>query len=143
MLILKIIYLQQLILEILTKFRNIIAHYIKDTYIIEDISVENEYATYAIDENLFVTINNNQKWIVGIINTISKKLRLEITELRNTETMKKIISTHVKKGNIIVSDAWAAYSWLDDMNSGYIHHVHNHGHGDFGFGIDSTSHRYS
>ena len=70
-------------------------------------------------------------------------MRLEITELRNTETMKKIISTHVKKGNIIVSDAWAAYSWLDDMNSGYIHHVHNHGHGDFGFGIDSTSHRYS
>ena len=34
----------------------------------------------------------------------------------------------------------AAYSWLDDANSGYIHHVHNHGHGDFGIGFDSTSH---
>ena len=32
------------------------------------------------------------------------------------------------------------YSWLDDANSGYIHHAHNHWHGDFGFGIDRTSH---
>ena len=57
-----------------------------------------------------------------------------IAEHLNNE---KIIRTHVKRGNIIVSDAWAAYSWLDDANSGYIHHVHNHGHGDFGFGIDT------
>ena len=35
-----------------------------------------------------------------------KKLILEIPQSRNTETMKKIIRTHVKRGNIIVSDAW-------------------------------------
>ena len=44
---------KKLILEILTKIRFITAHYIKDTYIIEDISSEKEYAIYKTDESLF------------------------------------------------------------------------------------------
>ena len=54
--------------------------------------------------------------------------------------MEKIINSHIEKGNIIISDAATCYSWFDEINSGYTHHVHNHGHGDFGENIDSISH---
>lgn len=54
--------------------------------------------------------------------------------------MKKIINAHIETGNIITSDGWAAYSWLDLPFSGYVHSVHNHGKGDFDNGLDSTSH---
>ena len=46
----------------------------------------------------------------------------------------------MQTGNIIISDAWRGYLFLDRPNSGYIHHTYNHGHGNFGMGNDSTSH---
>ena len=50
------------------------------------------------------------------------------------------VNTYVPKGNIIITDGALCYSWLDNVDSGYTHHVHNHGHGDFGEALDSTSH---
>ena len=79
-------------------------------------------------------------WVIGIIKTTSKKIRVEITFNRNESTIKKIINAHIKTGNHIISDAWAAYNWLDNPFSGYIHSKHNHGHSDFGLGLESTSH---
>ena len=46
----------------------------------------------------------------------------------------------IPKGNIIVTDDFSFYHWLDDPSSGYVHSVHNHSHGNFGYGFDSTSH---
>ena len=54
--------------------------------------------------------------------------------------MKKIIQTLVPTGNIIITDAALCYNWLNDINSGYTHHVHNQGHGEFVAGLDFTSH---
>ena len=54
--------------------------------------------------------------------------------------MKKIIGAHVQKGNIIVSDNWGGYRWLDEVNSGYFHSTHTHSLGNFGSGSDITSH---
>ena len=59
--------------------------------------------------------------------------------MRNADTLKKIVAKHAKVGNIIVTDQWAGYIWINHPNSGYIHSVHNHGHGDFGRGLESTS----
>lgn len=56
---------------------------------------------------------------------------MEVSFNRNESTLKKIINAYIKTGNYIVSDGWAAYNWLDNPYSGYIHSKHNHGHGDF------------
>ena len=68
------------------------------------------------------------------------ELRLEVSYTRNEEVLKKIIQTHVKTGNYIVSDCWSGYLWIGRPFSGYIHSPHNHGHVNFGQGYDSTSH---
>ena len=52
-----IIISKQKIEEILSKLRNFIAHYLKDMYILENISKTNEYKYYAIDESEFVKRN--------------------------------------------------------------------------------------
>ena len=78
--------------------------------------------------------------VIGIINTSTYKLRLEVSFERTERILKKIIKAHVKTGNYIVSDGWSGYSWIGLPFSGYIPSVHNLGHGDFGRGLDSTSH---
>ena len=126
--------------EILQKLREYIAHYIKDVYKLEEISIENEMSTFAIDESNFFSDGNITTWVIGIINIASRKIRLDFSYDRNTNTMKKIIGAHVQKGNIIVSDNWGGYRWLDEVNSGYFHSTHTHSLGNFGSGTDSTSH---
>ena len=59
--------------------------------------------------------------------------------LRNAETLKKIVTKHVKVGNIIVTGQWAGCIWIGYLNSEYMHSVHNQGHGDFGIGLESTN----
>ena len=51
------------------------------------------------------------------------------------------ISKFVKKGNILITDAWNGYNYFSNIAAGYLHIVHNHEHGDFEFGDESTSHR--
>ena len=63
---------------------------------------------------------------VGIINTHNKFLRMEVSYTRNADIIKTIIKTHIQTGNIIVSDSWSGYHWLDEPFSGYIHSIHNH-----------------
>jgi transposase-like protein len=126
--------------KILDNMRYIIAHYLKETYNLEKITELNKHDNISVDESLFVHINNQQLWVVGIINNNSREIRLEIVENRSAETMKKIITTLIPKGNRIITDAAACYNWLNDPDSGYEHSVHNHGHGNFGEGMDSTSH---
>ena len=75
-----------------------------------------------------------------MINTHNRLIRLELSYDRNTDIMKKIIKSHIKTGNIVVTDGWSAYSWLGHPFSGYIHSMHNHAAGNFGYGLDSTSH---
>jgi hypothetical protein len=54
--------------------------------------------------------------------------------------MKAFITQKTDKGNHIVTNAWAAYNFLDNSNYSYIRYKHVHGHGDFWPGQESTSH---
>ena len=126
--------------EILRALGHYIAHYKKDSYSLEEISTRNVFEHFAVDESDFVRVGGKIFWVIGIINTHTKKLRLELSFERDTSTMKKIIKNLVQTGNIIVTDGWSAYLWLDLPFSGYIHSKHNHGAGDFWEGYDSTSH---
>ena len=73
------------------------------------------------------------------MNNEIKGLRLEIVNERNTDILKTIITTHVLKGNYIITDCWSGYNFLSDVGSGYIHLSYNHSRGIYGFGINSTS----
>ena len=131
---------KQHILEILLNMRKIISKYYEDIYKLEEIALENGNDYLSIDESLFVHTGDISKCVVGIINNRSREIRLEIVDNRTTETMKNIINRYIPRGNIIVTDDFSSYRWLDDPSSGYVHSVHNHGHGNFGSGLDSTSH---
>lgn len=64
--------------QILYKLRLIISHYYKDVYTLDKISQKNIYEHFAIDESDFVKINNKILWVIGIINTFSKKINLKV-----------------------------------------------------------------
>ena len=77
------------IYEIFEKARYIIAYFIKDQYALENISEQGDNEAFAIDESNFVSITNRNLWVVGVVNTNTKKLRLKIT-FEETEFIKKI-----------------------------------------------------
>ena len=120
--------------------RNIIEYSLKDNYKIEDISAPNAKDKFTIDESLFINYKNTPYWVIGIINVTTRAIHLEISPIREEETLKTIITTLIKIRNVIISDNQAAYHWLNNPINGYIHHVHSHGHRDFGIGTDNTSH---
>ena len=105
------------------KIRYYIAHFLKDQYILEDFSIRGNGDYYAVDESKFVNLNNRLLWVIGIIHTSTKKIRLEVTFERDAEKLKKIITKHVATGNCIVTDLWAGYRWIDYDGSGYVHSV--------------------
>ena len=88
----------------------------------------------AVDESLFSYLNDEQIWLVVLINLIrTNDIRLELVENRSSETLKLIIEKHVMNGNIIVTDSWAGYNFLDYINSSYYHMKYNHANGHFGY----------
>ena len=58
-------------------------------YILENISKKNEYKYYIIDESEFVKINGVPLWVIGIINTVEKTIRLEVSCNLDEEVIKK------------------------------------------------------
>ena len=57
------------IFQFMTFIRKSIACYLKNVYNTKEISILNGNNNYAIDESLFTHINNEQIWVIGIINT--------------------------------------------------------------------------
>ena len=130
----KIIYSMVLLI------RKFIAHYLKEVYMTPMVDA-NKGEFIAVDESLFChTYENEQIWLIGLINTRNKKFRIEAVKRRDSEIMQKIIKQHIGTGNNIVTDGWGAYGWMDANNSGYNRIIHIHGHHDFGYGEESTSH---
>lgn len=66
-------------------------------------------------------------------------MRIELVDSRDTLALKEIITKHVLKGNIIVTDSWNGYNFLNSNDSLYTYIVHNHSRGAFGSGLESTS----
>ena len=54
-----------------------------------------------------------------MINNRTREIRLEISENRAKDIIKKIICFHIPIGSIIITDGAMCYKWLDSPNSGY------------------------
>lgn len=84
------------ITDIIHKLREYIVHQLKDIYAIEDISIENGMRRYAIDEYNFVS-ESVTTWVIGIIDIVTRKIRLEYVDNRNTDTIKKLLLLILKE----------------------------------------------
>ena len=130
---------QQTIRNILIKARQSISHYMRDVYELEILANENEHRKIAVDESLFTHVNNKPLWVIGLIDTNSKKFRLIPSFSRDGPKLKSIITKYVMRGNIIITDSWSGYNWISEPNSGLVHITHNHSLNQFGYGDESTS----
>ena len=99
----------------------------RNNYGLEKLAYNNGNYHIGVDESLFTHANGNHIWIVGLLNHETNKLRLELVESRNAEILKYIIEKHIGTGNIIITDdGWNDYSFLDRLDSRYIHHTYNY-----------------
>lgn len=111
--------------------RKSIACYIKNIYMTKEISTINGNNNYAINESLFTHINNENIWVIGVVDTSNNfNFRCNISKIRNNVYLKKFIAKYIKRGNNIITEGWSGYSFLNYNNSGYIHISYNHGAGN-------------
>ena len=129
------------ILSILHNIRQVLANYMKHKYRTTQIGGDPDTnKIVSIDESMILhDENNNQVWLVGAIETKSKKLRLDIINERNEENLKTFIINHIVPGTHIVTDGWPSYDFLDGYDSVWTHEIHLHAQGDWGYGEHSTS----
>ena len=64
--------------------RKILATYVKDTYILEPLAVENWNETISIEKSKFTHKDNQQIWVVGLINNRIRVILLEIVKERTS-----------------------------------------------------------
>ena len=137
---LKVLASKQLIRRVYKDIRKVICKSLKIEYQSTLLGNENEWKYYSADESLINHYNGKQIWLLGICDNNTKEFRIEASYDRDAETLKEFITSFVKKGNNIITDGWAGYSFLDEPGSGYRRIPHIHGGGDFGYGLQSTSH---
>ena len=46
--------------------------------------------------------------------TSTKHVSLDITAVRNRDTLKKFVCNHIEPGTNIIYDGWSGYSFLED-----------------------------
>ena len=81
------------ILSIFKVARYYISNYYKHIYKLEEFSEFNKNERFAIDESFITSLDNEQWWIIGIINNTNKNFRLEFSRFRNENILKKINNT--------------------------------------------------
>ena len=67
----------------------------KDMHKIEIIANENGQDSISVDESLFIHDNQKEIWVIGMINNRTREIRLEISENRTIDIIKKIIGFHI------------------------------------------------
>ena len=107
----------------------IISKYFKIIYQSELLGNLNANHYYSIYESLIIIIMAISK--AFRYDYITKDFRVKGSFNKDTETMKAFITQKTDKGNHIVTNAWAAYNFLDNSNYSYIRYKHVHGHGNF------------
>ena len=107
-------------------FIHTIANYIRAIYVLDPLSSTNSFNHIAVDGCLFSRNLGLQIWAVGLIYFETNEIRLELAEQRNEDTLKTIMEKHVKKGNILVTDTWSGYLFLNNPVSSYFYHIYNH-----------------
>jgi len=65
------------------------------------------------------------QWVPGIISRTTGEMRLEIVPNRTAAVLLPLIESHVAPHSIIMSDEWAAYRQLQNINN-YTHMTINH-----------------
>ena len=126
--------------NVFSGIRNVISKYFNIQYQSELLGDIDQQKIFSIDESMFVTdANNNQIWVIGAVDNVTKDFRVDISFKRNEAVLKEFIMTHIERGNKLITDGWAGYSFIDDL-PGYTREVHIHGASDFGYGVNSTSH---
>ena len=128
--------------KILEYFREIIFIYMKikyDTILIGGFNHEGLPKIVAIDESLFIEVNDQHIWVIGGSETKYKKLRLTTTQSRVIQALEKLVNDNFMEGTHFTHDGWTGYNFLNN-NINYTHESHNHGNGDFGEGYHWTSH---
>ena len=79
-----------------------------------------------MNESLFCSDGNqNQIWVLGIIDNITKLYRLDISYQRNASILKTFITKYVERGNTRVWNGRQGYSFIYNMD-GYNRNVHIH-----------------
>lgn len=84
-----------------------------------------------IDESLFFKRKynrgrlRNQLWVFGMVERGSNKSKLVIVPNRSRDTLEPIIKHYILSGSHIISDQWAAYSFLNNDNE-YTYSSVNH-----------------
>jgi hypothetical protein len=125
--------------KIFCKVRETIKRYYEIAYVSENFSEVDKKEYFAIEECMMTHNKKNQQvWVIGAINNHTKDFRIEATYTRYSEHLRKLVFNFISKGNIIITDGWSGYNFLN-LNLDYEYIIHNHGGGDFGFGITSTS----
>ena len=131
----------QIIIKILSNIKYAIANYLKDKYRkfqIGDDPTTNKIV--ALNEfNILHDELNQQIWLVGGIETVTLKLRLDIINNKNSTNLEIFMKNYIESGIIILTDGWTGYSFLDREDSVWKHEIYNHGHGQFRVGLHSTS----
>lgn len=109
-------------------FRNLVMQSID----IEDVLIGGENIIVEVDETKLGKRKYNRGhrvdgvWvIVGIERTEEKKVFVVPVENRDSETIDKILSTHIKSGSIIYTDRWKGYQNLN-LKFGFDHKTVNH-----------------
>lgn len=128
--------------NILSNLRKVIADHMKYKYRKFQIGGSPEKnITVALDEHMWTHLNQEQIWVVGAIETKSRKMRFDFMKERNSDNLKIFVQNHIEPGTHITHDGWAGYNFLEDPDeSVWTHEIHIHGGGDFGYGDASTSH---
>jgi transposase-like protein len=109
-------------------FRDLVAALLDD----EDYQIGGEGVVVEIDETKMGKRKYNRGhrvegvWIVGgVERTPERRVFLVAVENRNAETMRDVITRHVREGSIIHTDMWRGYNWINDVG-GYQHQTVNH-----------------
>ena len=72
----------------------------------------------CIDETLLLHDDDNEQlWLIGVIESRSKKIGLDFIKDRDEETIKNFINNHIEPGSHIVTDGWFGYRFLDGYES--------------------------
>ena len=80
-----------LVEKVYTEIRNVLKKFLSIKYQSEILGERNSNKHFSVDESLFCSDGNqNQIWVLGIIDNITKKYRLDIAFQKNESILKKI-----------------------------------------------------
>ena len=73
-------------------------------YQTEEFGIQDNNDFYAVDKSLFTHHNNEQIWVLDIVNTDTKDFRILTVKNHDSDTLQNFITKFVPTGNNIVTD---------------------------------------